>query len=277
MGFDKDTPNNSPPHFFLVNILYQTHKHARTNPQMPSRTRKRHKRNPKKRFRRTVGGLFGATRDAFNSGDLQHKQGEENSSYIATVTQSSFWKTHAKHSIEYIVPNNFLLLKNPSSFFAPRFQVHIGHGKAEQCYIRVAEPNNATRIKFVEYFVRFNGNWYCMMRIFGINTGLLATWTNVVFYKLKYPNWITVSNNSIHLPADAVIENSPSDLNILQKTAMKNEGKIVQIVKGLEPVTSGEEYLVLRQFRNGQVINAGVKEEAAKEVGEGLLRGVLGL
>ncbi len=226
------------------------------------RTRRGHKQ------RRFSGGLFGATRDAFNSGDKQQKQGEENVSYRAVVRQSGWTKSTTDHPIEYIVPNNFVALKNPNSFFTPRFTAHIGGGQAEPCYFRIAEPNRTDRIKFLEYFIHLRGDWYGMMRVYGLNAGLFATLTNVVFYKFTHPSWFHLDNNSLHFPADAVRENHRSELNLLQRIALKDDGRIFQLIHGYEAVTSGEVYEVLRQFRNGQLINASAKEEMAVTAAE---------
>jgi len=244
---------------------------------MPLRTKVRRvkKIRHNTRKQRIVGGVLGAMRDAINSGDRQIKNGEENTSFVAIVRSS--WRKSVENKVEYIIPNNFLLLKTPNSLLAPTFNVHIGNGPKEQCYLRVAEPNNPSRIKFVEYFVHLNQQWYCMMRIFGINTGMLATLSNIVFYRMENPGWISLTNNSIRLPMDAVIENKMSDLNMLQRTVMKDSRKIFQITKGLQPITDGDDYKILRQFRNGQLINSSVKEEVGEEVGENVFWGMFGM
>jgi hypothetical protein len=180
------------------------------------------------------------------------------------VRQSGWTKSTADHPIEYIVPNNFVALKNPNSFFTPRFTAHIGGGPAEPCYFRIAEPNRPDRIKFLEYFIHLRGDWYGMMRVYGLNAGLLATVTNVVFYKFTHRSWFDLQRNGLHFPADAVRENHRSELNLLQRITLKDDGRIFQLTHGFEAVTSGEIYEVLRQFRNGQLINASAKQEMAE-------------
>lgn len=222
------------------------------------------KRRQKRRTARKYGGIFGALMDATNSGDVQYKTGQENVSYIAKIKRG--FSGSSGHNIEYIIPNNFIMFKNPNSFFTPRFTVHIGKdGIAEPCFIRIAEPNSPSRIKFIEYFIYMGGNWYCMMRIYGINAGVFATWTNIVFYKFTDNSWFNLTNNSITIPADAIVDQKPTDLNLLQRMAMRDSGRIVQITKNIVPITSGDDYYLLRQFRNGQIINASVKQEFAEE------------
>lgn len=234
-----------------------------------------------KKTRKVKGGLLGA----INSGSENPKTNQKNTSYIKKITKNSFFSFSSKiYNIEYIIPNNFLFLKDPSSFLTPYFNVNLfdeatKKTESKNCSIQIEEPNNNTRVKFVEYIININGEWYIMMRIYGINTGVLATLTNIVFYKLFNNKWINLIDNSIALKTTSEVTITPrSSLNILQKVAnIEGENSLILklspslLNKNYKAITSsdGDIYYVLRQFRNEQLINAGVKQEIIEETAEG--------
>jgi hypothetical protein len=227
--------------------------------------KRRHNRRNKKTKKNIKGGIFGALFGAINSGDKQDKPNQENISY-KTVVKKGGWFSSTIYDIEYIIPKNFIAFKNPDSFFTPLFNIHIDKGMVEPYYIQIAEPNNPNRIKFIEYFISVNNEWYCMMRIYGINTGVFATMSNVVFYKL--PNqWFDITTNKITIPKTAIEEIDIKKLNTLQKIAIKDSGKIIKLKdnSGYKELRDGEIYLVLRQYRNSQLFNAEAKQEATKK------------
>ena len=229
-------------------------------------------KNKRKQKRKTIkivkGGIFGALFGATNSGDEVVKPNADNKSYSMNISKGYFIRTI--YNIEYIIPNNFILLKDPNSFFTGRFNVSL-NGIKQNCFIQIENPNNGN-IKFIDYFVGIKNNnvwdWYCMMRIYGlINTEILATLTNTIFYKLNN-FFILYNTNTIQFQQGTYDIVDKNDLNLLQKgPLMKDTGTVIKIKKDQNyyyPVTEGKIYEVLRQFRNTQLINAGVKEEGVK-------------
>jgi hypothetical protein len=223
-----------------------------------------------KKNKRLKGGLLGA----INSGYKNDKPDQQNVSYTKKITKNS-WFSSKIYNIEYITPT-FLLLKDPNSTRIPYFNVNLdrnGTITKEVSSIQIEVPNSTQR-KFIEYLVCIDGDWYAMMRLYGLglNEGVFATWTNTVFFKINN-NWFDLKDNSIHVKLNTdVVEMPLSSLNIFQRVVNLHEitnGN--QIILKLNtgtytPITSGDIYYILRQFRNEQLINAGVKEEAAKGI-----------
>lgn len=236
-------------------------------------TKKRKQYNKRKRrgtLRRKRGGFFGALKGAFNSGYRNPKSNEENISYITSV-KKGFWKP-ITYTVEYIIPNNFVAFKNPDSFFTPRFNVHLGNTEiASSCYIRIAEPSYPKRIKFIEYFILVENTntqeqtWYAMMRIYGLNTGFFASFTNIVFYQLTN-SWFDLRKNAIILPSSVYELESYDKLNKLQQITLNDTTpKIIRLTSGFTPITNGNIFNVLRQFRNSQIINYDVKKHVTED------------
>lgn len=216
------------------------------------------------------GGLLGA----INSGYLNNKPNQKNKSYLKKITKNS-WFSSKVYNIEYITPS-VLFLKDPNSLKIPYFKVNLNNnGKiTEEVASFQIEVPNSTQKKFVEYFICIDGDWYAMMRIYGLglNEGVFATWTNTIFFKINN-NWFNLTDNSINLKLNTDVILIPlSSLNIFQRIVNLKEitdGNqiILKFNSGnYTPITSGDIYYILRQFRNEQLINAGVKEEAAKEM-----------
>jgi len=220
--------------------------------------------------RKIKGGLLGA----INSGYLNNKPKQKNNSYIKKITKNN-WFSSKIYNIEYIIPT-VLFLKDPNSTIIPYFNVNLNDNgkKTEEVASFQIEVPNSTQKKFIEYLICIDGEWYAMMRIYGLglNEGVFATWTNTIFFKINN-NWFNLTDNSINLKLNTDVIKMPlSSLNIFQRVVniqeLTNGNQIIlKLSSGTyTPITSGEIYYILRQFRNEQLINAGVKEEAAKGI-----------
>lgn len=239
-------------------------------------TKKIRKNN--KKMKKINGGLFGF----INSGSKNKKENAENTSYTTTIKKGPlFFRT--VYNVEYIIPNNLLFLKNPDSFLTPIFNVNLvdkGSNTLKKCCIQIEEPGNTDRIKFVEYFLKVNDEWYAMMRIYGLNEGLLAAVTNILFYKIDN-KWFNLDKNSITLKLETdVTEIGTDQLNILQKFARidNSNSTILKIKtellnKSYFEVTKTNNYNnmfdILNQFRDEQYINYKIKEKVAEEATKG--------
>jgi len=228
-------------------------KHNYKNTRKPI---KKHRKKNKTRNNKQKGGILGA----INSGEKTNKLGAYNVSYKTTMKKG--WVSPKIYNIEYLVPNNFLLYKDPNSFLTPTFFVTRNGITFQNCSIMIDK-------KFVDYFVNINGHWYALIRIYGlINTGVLATWTNTVFYQLNN-NLFDLEKNEIIIPDDVVTIVDKSELNIFQRIPQSNNAEIIKLKpEQCRGITDGELYLVLRQFRNEQLINYQVKEEITNSVAQ---------
>jgi len=239
-------------------------------------TKKIRKNN--KKMKKIKGGLFGF----FNSGSQNKKENAENKSYTTTIKKGPlFFRT--VYNVEYIIPDNVYIFKNPDSFFTPIFNVNLVENDSntlQKCCIQIEEPGNTERIKFIEYFVKVNDEWYAMMRIYGLNEGLLAAVTNILFYKIDN-KWFNLDKNSITFKLDTDVTKIDKDqLNILQKFARfdNSNSTILKIKtellnKSYFEVTKTNNYNnmfdILNQFRDEQYINYKIKEKAAEEATKG--------
>jgi len=245
----------------------------------------------KKSLRRTMrkkGGILGA----LSVGTKTKKPGADNVSYKTKVTykSSGFFSKKNIYDIEYIIPNNFAVLIDPNSFLTPTFCVYMkssidakkpsSYKKIEACSFQIEEPNNPSKVKFIEYFIKVGNDWYAMMRIYGIiNTQVFASLNNILFYKLPN-NWFVLKKNQIVITSDVVESVDPKKLNILQKITRISDQPIFKLKpmnlnKTYSAVTSGDIYYILRKFRNEKIINAGVKQEVLdKAVNEPIFNAV---
>jgi hypothetical protein len=239
---------------------------------------KKTQRNKKARriTMRKRGGILGA----LSVGTRTNKPGADNISYITTVVyKGRFFSSKNTYNIEYIIPNNFILLNDPSSFLTPTFCVYmksvdtkkkLSYKKIQDCSFQVEEPNNPSNVKFIEYFIKVDNNWYAMMRIYGlINTGVFASLNNILFYKLP-SNWFVLKKNQIIITPSDVVKVDPKNLNFSQKITLSQDDTILKLNtmnlnKKYSAVTTGDIFYILRKFRNEKIINAGVKQEALNE------------
>lgn len=208
-------------------------------------------------------------------GIQQNKPGQFNASYITQVSYKMggfFSSEKTVFNIEYIIPNNFLLINDPNSLKTPVFMIHFD-GKPQNFSIQIEEPNNPSRIKFVEYLVKMNNIWYAMMRVYGLNTGFFAGYTNILFYRLNN-KWFDLKTNKIAFSSKDVLKVDPKSLNILQNiTRIGDNAPIIKLspsllnIKniGYTAITSGLEFKALQRFRNEKLANAYEKEEAIDE------------
>jgi hypothetical protein len=234
--------------------------------------RKKYRHRHRYRYKTQFGGLINPKR-IFNSGEEQIKQNQQNTSYLCTEKHNGY-----VYFIEYIVPNNFLLLKNPDSTITPKFNIN-----RTETYVQIAEPTDNTRIKFIEYFINIRDHpddingWYCMMRIYGINTGLFANWSNVLFYKI--PNmWFNLNVNSITIDSTLfTLVDANSELNVLQKIAKIHSGRVIKLKPNYniyKEIKDGIAFSVLRNLRNGLLANANIKKEALHKIADLLFLGL---
>lgn len=236
--------------------------------QTKTQKKQKHKKNKyfnsrrkRRKHKKQNGGfyLFNVKR-AFTSGVEQQKPNQENTSYLCTETHN--WITGATYFIEYITPNNFVLLKTPDTFITPKFKIN-----GDETFVQIAEPSDPSRIKFIEYFINIRDHpdsingWYCMMRIYGINTGYTANLTNILFYKLSY-SWFNILLNSITISDSLFTIVDPATLNGLQQFSKINSGRIIKLNPGTyTTIASGSAFEILRSFRNGLIENANIKQE----------------
>jgi len=230
-------------------------------------------RNKSKRKQR--GGFINLKR-VFNSGIEQRKQNQKNTSFLCKEQDNGI-----EYYIEYIVPNNFVLLKNPDSVITPRFIIN-----DVDTYVQIPEPQDPSRIKFIEYFINIRkhpdetvNGWYCMMRVYGINHGLLANLSNIMFYKI--PNsWFDLNVNSINIePSLFTLVNSEQELNVLQKMVKLHSGRIIKLKEDnrYKVIKDGTAFVILRDLRNGLIENARVKQDVLKGVADFVFKRAVGV
>jgi hypothetical protein len=177
-----------------------------------------------------------------------------NRSFTTTVVLNG-----QQNKVDYILPYTFNL-KKVNSILVPSFFVTLESNQPVKCNIKIGR-------RYVNYLVYINNDWYAIMRIFGINTGLLASFTSTVFIKLK--------KNTIHLnkKTNAIIFNGKEDNNysILNNTALggfrSSKNTLIQIFDdNCIPLNSKDDmFFVLRKFRNEQLVSYRVKIDAEKE------------
>jgi len=121
--------------------------------------------------------------------------------------------------------------------------------------------------RYINYFVKCNNEWYVILRIvFAVNTGVLASHTYTIFYKLT-KGIITFkdSDNSIEIEPKHYDNDSKFTLGIF-RTNNTNEIKLKNTT--YTPITESikdDIFFALRKFRNVQLTAYDIKQTAVNE------------
>jgi len=173
-----------------------------------------------------------------------------NHTYNTTVTPDS----KIQYKFFFITPQT-LLLNNVDSVRVPNFMVN---GKL---------TNIKIENRYINYFVKCNNEWYVILRIvFAVNTGVLASHTYTIFYKLN-KGIITFkdSDNSIEIDPKHYDNDSKFTLGIF-RTNNTNEIKLKNTT--YTPITESikdDIFFALRKFRNVQLTAYDIKQTAVNE------------
>jgi hypothetical protein len=157
------------------------------------------------------------------------------------------------YEVDYVIPYT-INIKNPNSKRVPAFSANL-NGETMKVSIIIND-------KYVDYFVKVNGIWYVMMRLglLTLNSGLLAAYTNVVFYKLN--QGILELESETNQLIFKIEEDSYNELpNTSWGIFRDSDTRLIQLNKDQwVPVTgNSEEFSFLQRFRNEQLINFGAK------------------
>ena len=156
------------------------------------------------------------------------------------------------YKLFYIIPST-LGFKNIEEIRSPTFSIVVG-GVPQDLVVKITDRRLANG------FVNVNnqGWWYAIVRLGNFaNSGLLATWTNTVFYKLN-PGVLVFSKQGNKLSFD------PRSFEVTTSWGLFSSKPAIQIKDAyFSPVTAGPVFDALNRFRREQIIGFEVKQEAA--------------
>jgi hypothetical protein len=187
--------------------------------------------------------------------------GASNKSFTTTIKLKGI-----STKIIYIIPEQ--IIRNVSSILVPMFNIYLNSKETTKCNLKIGN-------KYIDYFVKIGTEWYAIVRIFGIlglNTGVFATMTNKVFFKLNKDSFV-FNEQSYEISIDK------SKYKILENNATgffrSRFNSLLEInsdqFSSVEASDEGNIYYILRKFRNEQIVKEKVKEKAAFKIGEGAL------
>lgn len=160
-------------------------------------------------------------------------------------------------TLNYIVPDT-LTIKNVKSVRVPVFYINLNANEAKKCNIKIDD-------KYINYFVNIGREWYAILRIygfFGLNTGVFASITNTIFFKInsdlfafnERKNSFAIKDGKYTILKNNVIGAfRATDSTILQI----NDNQYSKVE------SKDEVYYILRKFRNEQIVSFEAKEEVA--------------
>jgi len=150
---------------------------------------------------------------------------------------------------------------------APEFFVKI-KGEEKNCNIKIGD-------RYINYLAHIESEktWYAIIRLsaFTLNKGMLATFTNTVFYKLD-DDVINISDNTHDINID---ENKYEfEENKAVGFIQKKSSTVIKLKDNTyTPITSKDKpiFYVLRKFRNQQLFSYELKMKATTEAADFVL------
>jgi hypothetical protein len=187
--------------------------------------------------------------------DTDNSKGKLNPTWETCITANN-----KENTVTYVTSSN-VIIKSIESLQIPEFKVKIGSNSNPtiNCKIMIED-------KYVGCFLRIDGSWYALMRMFGstyFNTGILAqTEKYKAFYKLT--NIIIDEGTSlVILPGNSTRVNTSVTLKTSDAPIFKiNDSNVMNINKTTEPNI----FNIMQGFRQQKIIANQAKTAVAETV-----------
>jgi len=185
--------------------------------------------------------------------DSEVNPGHKNRTFRTPVNDYSFF---------YIIPNT-LALKNIETIKSPKFFIHVDSVEKEltvkitdkrlaNCFVKVEGTGQGTE--------QGNG-WYVVVRLGNFaNSGVVANWTNTVFYKLKDGIFNIDKDNKITIKPEACEMTTSWGIFSNNESLRIKDEYLTGITSKDKPV-----FDALNRFRREQIVGFALKEYAAEK------------